>query len=131
MAVLGIDKIYVSFFKLAYAEPRPYMIEPSITPISCSKAFGNPSGHSSASQLIGLILILDIFHGKEKTPKYFSKKAYVASILVAAFWAITIPYTRFVLGVHSLNQIVYGVTLGIWAGATMHFLIRDHLISHV
>jgi membrane-associated phospholipid phosphatase len=74
---------------------------------------------------------MDIFHGKEKTPKYYSKKAYGAAIFLAIFWATTIPYTRYVLGAHSLNQIVYGITLGIWAGITMHFLVRDHIISHV
>lgn len=35
------------------------------------------------------------------------------------------------MGVHSLDQIVYGSTLGVWAGITMHFLVRDHLIQHV
>ena len=51
LAVLSIDKMYVSFLKLAYAMPRPYMIDADISPkgLSCSKAFGNPSGHASAS----------------------------------------------------------------------------------
>ena len=44
-----LDKLYVGYFKLAYAEPRPYMASGDIHPISCSKAFGNPSGHSSAA----------------------------------------------------------------------------------
>ena len=121
----------MSFFKLAYAEPRPYMIEPGIVPLYCSKSFGNPSGHSSVSILIGILLILDIFHGKEKEVKYYSNKAYVPAVFLAIFWAITIPYTRFVIGVHSLNQIVYGVSLGLWSGLTLHFLVRDHLIKHI
>jgi hypothetical protein len=30
LAVMGLDKCYVNFFKLAYHEPRPYMIEGDI-----------------------------------------------------------------------------------------------------
>ena len=44
---------------------------------------------------------------------------------------ITIPFGRYVLGAHSLDQIIYGTTLGIWSGLTMHFLVRDNLISHI
>jgi hypothetical protein len=58
-----LDKIIVSFFKLAYHDPRPWVLESLIKPISCSKEFGNPSGHASASALFSLFLILDLFHG--------------------------------------------------------------------
>ena len=64
MTIFALDKFYVSYFKLYYANPRPYMIQPKIEPISCSKAFGNPSGHSSASALFSIALFLDVFHGK-------------------------------------------------------------------
>jgi membrane-associated phospholipid phosphatase len=90
-----------------------------------------PSGHSSASQVISIVLILDVFHGHERQIKFYSNKAYIAAIIVCLFWSATIPYTRFLLGVHSLDQIIYGITLGIWAGLTLHFIVRDHLIEHV
>ena len=45
LAIFSLDKLYISFFKLAYADPRPYMIDGSISPISCPMAFGNPSNH--------------------------------------------------------------------------------------
>lgn len=47
------------------------------------------------------------------------------------FWSFSIPFTRYVLGVHSLDQILFGVTLGIWGGLTCHFIIRDHLINYI
>lgn len=34
------------------------------------------------------------------------------------------------MGVHSLNQIVYGTSLGLCAALTMHFLMRDYLLEH-
>jgi len=30
LAILGIDKIIIGYFKLAYANPRPYMISSAI-----------------------------------------------------------------------------------------------------
>ena len=63
LGMLSLDKLYISYLKLAYARPRPYMIDGEITPVKCSKAFGSPSGHSSASIIITLALFLDWMHG--------------------------------------------------------------------
>ena len=134
LAILGIDKLIVSYFKLAYHDPRPYMVDPLITPYKCSKGFGNPSGHSSASSLSAITFFLDIFHGSQignSILRYFSKHVYVVSLILNIYWAASIPYTRFLMGVHSLDQIIYGSTLGLWAGLTMHFLVRDNLLSHL
>ena len=60
--VRTLDGLIVNFFKLSYAEPRPYMIESSIEPIDCSTAFGNPSGHSFASNVFATTVFLEIFH---------------------------------------------------------------------
>jgi membrane-associated phospholipid phosphatase len=130
----ALDKSYVNFFKLAYHDPRPYMINSNIAPISCSRAFGNPSGHSSSSLILPIVLFLDIFHGrtyKAHKPEFYSTPPYVLSLFLALFWPCTIPFTRYVLGVHSLDQILFGVTLGLWGGLTCHFVIRDHIINHV
>jgi hypothetical protein len=63
LAVFLIEKAGNSYLKLAYASPRPYMIESKIEPVGCSKAFGNPSGHSSSAILIFIVGFLDFFHG--------------------------------------------------------------------
>ena len=108
LAVFGIDKFNVSYFKLAFAAPRPYMINSDIVPITCSTAFGNPSGHASASFLISFVVFLDIFHGKSSNPRLYPKWKYCLGIAIAIYWAATIPYTRFLMGAHSLDQIVFG-----------------------
>ena len=63
--------------------------------------------------------------------RFFSKITYAVCLALAIFWAVTIPYTRFVMGVHSLDQIMFGSSLGVWSGLTMHFLVRDNLLKHV
>ena len=129
-----LDKGYVSFFKIAYHEPRPYMVNSGIIPISCSRAFGNPSGHSSSAIIVPIVLFLDIFHGKTMRghlPKYFNTPTYIICLFFAFLWALTVPFSRYVLGVHSLDQILFGVTLGFWGAITCHFVIRDHFIAHI
>lgn len=135
LACFSIDKLYVSYFKLAYADPRPYMIDKEIVPYTCSKAFGNPSGHSSAASLFAIVCFLDIFHGKPADKisdiRYCNWLVYILAIIVAIFWSSSIPFSRYLMGAHSLDQIIYGTSLGIWAGLTMHFLVRDNFIRHI
>jgi len=138
--IFGIDKIFLGYFKLVYANPRPYMIDTEIIPVKCSDGFGLPSGHASSSSVFAIAIFLDYFHGSDINSdinKDFSKTKfhgyfrYIMSLLLALFWAASIPFTRFILGVHSLDQILYGSTMGIWAAFTMHFLVRDNLIKYV
>ena len=49
--------------KLIYAAPRPYMIDKDIQALDCATEYGKPSGHSSASSTVFIVLVLDIFHG--------------------------------------------------------------------
>jgi membrane-associated phospholipid phosphatase len=72
LSVFLIEKAGNSFLKLAYAEPRPYMIEFKIKPVGCSKAFGSPSGHASSAILIFIVAFLDFFHGLPVKSKRFN-----------------------------------------------------------
>ena len=133
----ALDKLYIGYFKLAYGDPRPYMVNGEIHPYECTSKFGNPSGHSSAAQLFGFIVFLDVFHGKHYNFKkglpnvtFASWAWYIFCLVLSLFWAITIPFSRWMLGVHSLDQIIYGTTLGWWTILTCHFVIRDNLLAH-
>jgi hypothetical protein len=114
------------------------MVQPKIGAFSCSTGFGNPSGHSFASGMIFLIF-LDMFHGsplrknREGLPNtwFIPNILYYMVLLMAFFWATTIPFSRYVLGVHSLNQILYGSLIGVWSACFLHFLVRDNLIRFV
>ena len=54
--------------------------------------------------------------------------SYLLSLIFALYWMITIPYSRYLGGVHSLDQVVYGSTLGVALALFCHFLIRDNII---
>lgn len=115
LAAFTIDKGIGGMFKLIYHDPRPYMAASGIKAYHCSKEFGNPSGHSHSSALIASMLFLDLCHTR-------CQKVIGGSI--ALFWAAGIPFSRYLLGVHSLDQIVFGSTLGLWSGLTLHFVLR-------
>mmetsp|Transcript_41631 Transcript_41631/g.54835 ORF Transcript_41631/g.54835 Transcript_41631/m.54835 type:complete len:126 (+) Transcript_41631:421-798(+) len=40
---------------------------------------------------------------------------------------LLIGYSRLYLGVHSLNQVTFGLQLGAWCALTAHYLIREPL----
>ena len=61
-------------------------------------------------------------------PSYLT---YFIGLLSALFWAISLPFSRFILGEHSLDQLIYGSTIGVLVGLTMHFFVRDHLLNHI
>ena len=43
---------------------------------------------------------------------------------------LVIGFSRLVLGVHSIDQLIFGGTLGIWAACTCHFVFRQRLLDH-
>jgi membrane-associated phospholipid phosphatase len=125
-----------SFLKFAMANPRPFMLSTDIKLIgACPTSFGNPSGHSITASMFGIVLFLDIFHGKgfegyTQSTKH-SNGTYLLGVLILLIWVSVIPVSRFILGAHSLDQIVFGFTLGLWAAFVLHFLVRDHLYAFI
>jgi len=133
LALLTLDKAVVGYFKLFLAAARPYMLESKIVPDTCSTTFGAPSGHSSAAVAFAITVFLDVFHGhtqKNGKRRFFGWGLYIVAMVFCLFWAAGVPYSRYLLGAHSLDQVLFGVSLGFWEGVTMHFLVRDNLQNH-
>lgn len=137
LVIYMLDKMQIGYLKLAFHDPRPYMAEGQIHPLSCSKAFGNPSGHSSASWAFAITVFLETMHGKwhfkraDNTPAtgIHGWIAWAVVLFLCLGWCTMIPLSRYILGVHSLDQIILGSCLGIWTGLTCHFIIRDNLLA--
>lgn len=96
--------------KLLYHNPRPYWSRENLFQDSCDGGFGNPSGHSFASSFtyFGFFRLLQHI-------KLFSGKIILQKLLLvlAAFFVIIIVLSRLILGMHSINQVIYGCSLGI------------------
>lgn len=134
MVVAGIKGALVLQMKMTYADPRPYHLDSEIQTTSAKAIFGNPSGHSLAAVVAAIVIFLDVFHGtpvtfhQQNDSIYHGWSTYIACLIFAIYWSFTIPFARYLAGEHSLDQVVYGFTLGVYLGFFCHFVMRDNLI---
>lgn len=92
--------------KMAYHEARPFMVPNNVINVyGCSSEYGNPSGHSLFAAAFNIFFFLDIFHSGRYT---YSKPIYFSLLFLACAITFLIGFARFYVGVHTLNQIVYG-----------------------
>jgi membrane-associated phospholipid phosphatase len=101
-----------NLLKILYGNPRPFWKDPSLFK-SCDGGFGNPSGHSFTSSTVYLSfwqLMTDYPFFINSTIGFTLK---IVLLILAILLIITIMLTRIFLGVHSVNQVLYGASLGI------------------
>jgi membrane-associated phospholipid phosphatase len=112
--------------KLAYHDPRPYWISSQILSYSCSKHYGNPSGHAMWTMGISLAVVMDISRSNPH-----SKLFAWLSCFIALFIGISVGASRLYLGAHSLDQVIYGWLLGIWLATTAEYTFKKSLMNHI
>jgi len=96
--------------KNIYNNPRPYWVSSNIIIVECSGGYGNPSGHAFSSASVYLALWSITSDNEFFKNRSWLKRAYLVVIL--GFVSLII-YSRFYLGVHAINQLLYGSTLGL------------------
>lgn len=90
-----------------YADPRPFWVAPAVQVFSCSYQYGNPSGHSIMST--GRLMQMWLDYATTCKEGSMASREIKAFFLVAAFCtAFSIMYSRMWLGVHSLDQVLFG-----------------------
>lgn len=109
--------------KLLYHNPRPYWSDSTLFMNSCDGGFGNPSGHSFSSTFtyFGFFQLL-------AQTNFFSRSIIFQIILgvLAVMLVIIIVLSRIILGMHSINQIIYGCSLGI----SVYYFLFHILFMH-
>lgn len=110
MSVLFLSTLLVGLLKMIYISPRPYWSNLEIVPYgSCETGWGNPSGHSLTCVAVYLTLWHIIFECHQLREKVIEK--YV-SLGFTIIFIMLIMISRVIVGAHSLNQILYGASLG-------------------
>ena len=113
--LLCIGLIFVVYLhdlmKLMYGDPRPFWVNTVLFKGNCETSYGNPSGHSLTAFYFFLsfsyyICMLD----KIKNNYTYKIIVYFIGILISGLTA----FSRLALGVHSLDQVLYGSAIGIW-----------------
>lgn len=130
----------MSFFKEFYHNPRPFFSKDNIDAISCSKGYGNPSGHCMFiigfyGTLWTLIFVNNTDEkntGNTEKPPCNTHSAIIKWILfiLLIFCIISTFIARLYLGAHSLNQTIYGSLIGLWILFTFSFIIPKYINNH-
>ena len=116
--------IYSSYttntLKMIYQNDRPHWRSDILT-YSCNYGYGNPSGHA----LTSIPLYLSLFH---IIINYFNTRGVINIIFFFLFLiiALSIAFSRVVLAAHSINQVIYGLTLGFGIYFILTFIIGYH-----
>lgn len=125
LSIIVLSSYFDNVLKIIYGSPRPYWVNPEIFRV-CDGGFGNPSGHSFSSFSVYLSFWNTI------TDSDFFKKSpsgILLKILLLIFFiglCVTIVISRIYLSVHSINQIVFGATLGIGVYFYFYHVIQVH-----
>ena len=61
---------------------------------------------------------------------YFTLPAKIVFGILSVSFGLTIGYSRLFLGVHSLNQLIFGWSLGAWLAFNLEFIFKDSIIKH-
>ena len=104
--------VYIqSLMKILYGNARPFWDNHNLFKGSCDGGFGNPSGHC----LVTAFIYLSLFHYLIKL-KYINENKLLKILFGILFSKISILVfiSRFILGLHSLNQIIFGALIGTW-----------------
>ena len=107
--------------KMWYGNLRPYWEKSSLYMGGCDGTFGNPSGHSFISFFLYLTLLHYVLDHKYIKNKNILK---IFLIIIFLLWTVMVAISRIILGVHSINQILYGGLLGIWVFLCIIYVFR-------
>ena len=124
--VISYASYLTNFLKMIYQSERPYWKAKELD-LVCESGYGNPSGHSLASTSLYLSLAHIVTNFD-----YFKKRLFFKIIIfcLLTIWAFLIMCSRFMLGAHSLNQILYGFTLGFGIYFIVIHIFSFHIISY-
>lgn len=136
LAVMFAAQVSNTYLKLIYHNPRPYYSSDEIVAMNCSRGYGNPSGHCLLTTAVYGTLWLLVFgppYGKTTTffPRPWQRQLakWITFFLIVATCVLTF-FARMYLGSHSLNQTIYGATLGLWVVYTFGVVLPPYIDSH-
>ena len=123
--ILCVCLIFTVYFhdilKLVHGDPRPFWINTVLFKGECETSYGNPSGHS----LIGFFFYLSLAYLICTLDSFKFNLAFkIIAYLVAIFISSLTAFSRLALGLHSLDQVLYGSVLGIWLFVVFAYVFK-------
>ena len=123
--------LFLNILRIAYRKPRPYMEDPEIIPYLWSGEFGTPSGHAFFSAYLPTILAL-YYVNSSKRLNTIRNKIVANWIYVGLFiFTIIISFTRVVNGVHTIDQVLFGLQIGWFWAFYIHWNLKNMMLNHI
>ena len=121
-----------SVLKSAYGEGRPFWESGDITPADCVLDLGNPSGHCLTASFILLTLYLNQYYevGRRQVFRTIFCTGYIVKMGLTALllsFLIMLMFSRVYLGEHSINQVIFGTSIGVVLSVSMHYSLKPFL----
>ncbi len=117
MAALICNVIVVTFLKYTVNRLRPFVNNVIIEKLSSENTPSFPSGHTAAAFVIAMSFSL-LFPNK-------------TGLKIAVWlWAIAVAYSRIVLGVHYLSDVLASVIIGCVISIIVHKFFSKYLYKH-
>lgn len=98
--------------KIHLQEPRPFWIDRTVKSFECESGYGYPSDHVLTTVPSILMMYEIMYYRFELDKSVNSKIFYYVGIGTASIVCISVGFSRLVVGVHSLDQVVFGLLLG-------------------
>lgn len=112
LQILIYSSYLTNLFKIIYRNGRPYW-ESKKLDIICNSGYGNPSGHSLTSTAFYLSLFHIVTNFEFFRKKIIGKILRVIIFCLLFLLAGLVITSRVILAAHSINQVIYGFTLGL------------------
>ena len=133
-----ISQIYINgILKILHHDPRPFFVTADIQALMCNKSYGNPSGHSMTFTTTWPLFFYLLFHSKVNGDYAFTNSRTVTywivyAILLTFFITVSVLalFGRIYLGVHSLDQVLYGMLMGSCILCHFLFVLKKPLCQY-
>jgi len=89
------------FQKLFYQQPRPFWVDSGVKAIMCGRDFGMPSGHSSNSMHISVMIGFELISNGYS----WGLTSWIIGLIGVP---LTVGISRLYVGVHSIDQVLMG-----------------------
>ena len=116
---------FTNLLKIIYRNGRPYW-ESEILDVVCNSGYGNPSGHSVTSTTYYLTLphIVTNFDYFRKTT--IGKILRIVIFILFCILGALVMISRIMLGAHSINQVIFGFTIGLGIYFILIYILSYH-----
>jgi membrane-associated phospholipid phosphatase len=101
-----------AILKINFQQPRPFWLSDDVKALSCEFGYGYPSNHVITTVPAFLIFYEIVFYRFEVDKLLNGKIYWWIGFLIVLFLSIVVGFSRMVLGVHSLDQVTFGIIMG-------------------